>query len=523
MNSFCLKSVVRSLQYVCVFLFFGFALSAQAAEVDRFSGWAWSENIGWISFNCTNTNSCGTVDYGVTSIGDSAVQPLSGWAWSDNVGWIDFSQASLIAANRSLSGEAVVHTTIAEPYCNASDPFQTNGSGAVGPVDGSFACSDDAQDDGWDGVIDLSSASGITYGPIADSTDDTADGWDWADDQFYLMDGYAWGGDVVGWTKFSCQDSDGAGVDSNSCGTVGYGVFMDPFFFEFSASKGLTTADKVDYEGNFNHIWTLSPDTEITSCTASGGPGNWSDNPTKATNPSPLSELVSNNTVGATSTLLCTNVDGKSLTRNVYIHVKRPPPTLQFTADDYNIGYNANATVRWLTENVDSCNASAGDAGWTGAQATSSGVYVSGPLTVDTTFNMTCYSPYAIDYPDPILGTLEVTIQRLLVDFYAEDNDGNVIDQTGLQAYTDKDNINLVWETEFATQGCVASGSWAGTKVVANPLNDVVDGTELATIPDGGNFIYTLTCDGELGQQVIRNVSIRITKNPEFTEDISSQ
>ena len=488
--------------------------SAHAAQEDRFSGWAWSENVGWISFNCTNTNSCGTVDYGVTVSGNGAVQPMTGWAWSENVGWIDFSQASLVAANRSMTGTAVVYSSIAEPYCNSSDPYQTDASGVLDVANAAHTCTNDIQDDGWDGTIDLSSASGITFGPVADAIDDTADGWDWEDNQFYLMDGYSWGGLVTGWTSFSCQTT-------NSCGTVGYGVFLDPFFFAFSADEGLTTSDKVDYQGSFNHTWILQPDNEITGCIAAGGPGDWSTNPTKATNPSPLSDLVVNAELTATSSLTCTNVDGKTLNREVLVHVKRPPPTLTFDALDYNIGYSSQADLLWSTTNVQNCNASAGDAGWTGAQATTSGTYQSGALTNDTTFNLSCFSPYPIDYPNPLLGTLEVTIQKLFVEFFAEDNDGNPIDTNELNAYTDKDNINLVWETEFAIGGCVASGDWTGTKVAANAGNDVVDGTELATIPDGGTFTYTLTCNGALGQQIIRTLSIRITRNPDFTEDIS--
>ena len=30
-----------------------------------FSGYAWSENAGWINFNCSNASSCGTVDFKV--------------------------------------------------------------------------------------------------------------------------------------------------------------------------------------------------------------------------------------------------------------------------------------------------------------------------------------------------------------------------------------------------------------------------------------------------------------------------
>jgi len=54
------------------------------------TGYVWGENVGWISLNCSNTSSCGTVDYGVTRTGDD----LAGYAWGENVGWISFSCAN---------------------------------------------------------------------------------------------------------------------------------------------------------------------------------------------------------------------------------------------------------------------------------------------------------------------------------------------------------------------------------------------------------------------------------------------
>lgn len=50
-------------------------------------GYAWGENVGWISLNCLNTDSCGTVDYAVENDGEGH---LSGYAWGENIGWIDF-------------------------------------------------------------------------------------------------------------------------------------------------------------------------------------------------------------------------------------------------------------------------------------------------------------------------------------------------------------------------------------------------------------------------------------------------
>jgi len=62
--------------------------SAQSATADNVSGWAWSETIGWISFNCTDRGVCGTSNYGVNIDGSGN---FSGYAWSENIGWINFA------------------------------------------------------------------------------------------------------------------------------------------------------------------------------------------------------------------------------------------------------------------------------------------------------------------------------------------------------------------------------------------------------------------------------------------------
>ncbi len=52
------------------------------------SGWAWNDNIGWISFNCEDLGVCATSNYKVT-ITDKG--EMHGWAWNDNIGWISFN------------------------------------------------------------------------------------------------------------------------------------------------------------------------------------------------------------------------------------------------------------------------------------------------------------------------------------------------------------------------------------------------------------------------------------------------
>ena len=69
--------------------FSNFYISPAKAEVSTgkyLTGYAWSENIGWISFaTSTNGNNSVTVDTNGN---------MSGYAWSDNIGWIKFGGLS---------------------------------------------------------------------------------------------------------------------------------------------------------------------------------------------------------------------------------------------------------------------------------------------------------------------------------------------------------------------------------------------------------------------------------------------
>ena len=66
------------------------------------SGYAYSPNIGWLSLNCDNTSSCGTTDYKVSNSSGT----LSGYAWSENTGYVDFSQATINTSTGIFSGYA---------------------------------------------------------------------------------------------------------------------------------------------------------------------------------------------------------------------------------------------------------------------------------------------------------------------------------------------------------------------------------------------------------------------------------
>jgi parallel beta-helix repeat protein len=144
-------------------------------------GWAYSENISWISFSCQNTMAIGTgVNYGVDI--DEANSRLSGYAWSDYIGWISFNNTDLVGCPSGT--------------CQASINMSTGGltgwARALSPVGKPLS-----ETGGWDGWIKL---SGSNYGVTLNSTPDPSEFQNWA-----------WGGDpnndnneaVIGFISFN--------------------------------------------------------------------------------------------------------------------------------------------------------------------------------------------------------------------------------------------------------------------------------------------------------------------------------
>lgn len=132
-----------------------------AATGSPITGYLWSDNIGWIDANCSNSGVCGTNSFGL-SIDTSGT--ISGYAWSDNIGWVS-AQAT------DVSG---CPTSPCTPTMNIS-------TGAVA----GWLKALSANGNGWDGWISL---SGTNYGPTLSNGNFT---------------GYAWGSDVVGWVDWS--------------------------------------------------------------------------------------------------------------------------------------------------------------------------------------------------------------------------------------------------------------------------------------------------------------------------------
>ncbi len=220
------------------FLLTGLVIIFTGATVWAFSissfvgmnGYAWSDNIGWVSMSCktggpTGNDICASNNYGVTV--STTTGNISGYAWSDHVGWISFNSADVSGC----------------PVSPCAPKLTTVGlSGFAKALSGGTA-----ESGGWDGYIDLSSVNRVSE---------------------TLLSGYAWGSDVVGWldmsgvgmvyppvtaslfatpTKISYNSSSTLTWDSenaNSCSVAGGDTWPYPGTLSGTVSTGNLASDK---------------------------------------------------------------------------------------------------------------------------------------------------------------------------------------------------------------------------------------------------------------------------------------
>jgi len=226
-------------------------------------GFAWSENVGWISFN--NTSGGGGIDYGVDI--DFVTGILSGYAWSENIGWISFNRSDAgVPPNPPFNGaesyiaKVDLNTNNLSGWARACVVFQSGCSGALKSNNG-----------GWDGWIKLRcyGAECITsnYGVWIDTPPDPAE-----------FRGWAWGSDVLGWISFNKRNCDldingfvdvACGGDNTSTPIFNYKVALTnrfPQAFNLSINNNLAsycgrTAPLVILYWNFSDPDTGNPQT----------------------------------------------------------------------------------------------------------------------------------------------------------------------------------------------------------------------------------------------------------------------
>ncbi len=112
----------------------GNGFTVPACQEHNVWGYAWSDNIGWISFSCKNEDA--VADYGV-DIDNSDLMAdqweLSGYAWSDNIGWITFNRSQLSGCPSGTGCYSWVDTSVGtlNGWARACSVFASGCSGSL--------------------------------------------------------------------------------------------------------------------------------------------------------------------------------------------------------------------------------------------------------------------------------------------------------------------------------------------------------------------------------------------------------
>ncbi len=223
MKTFSTHSVQSVLAVVIIGTVFGIAYflnpgffaapNVGAASTDNVSGYAWGENIGWISFN--NTSDGSTQAYGVNINATSG--NFSGHAWSSNIGWISFNRSEAghppaapfnggtgtIASYNKTTGKVTGWARA----LSACDPNCSTNLGAG------------ANSGGWDGWIRFSDDSNTNWAGRGVTISNN------------LFSGYAWGDMVSGWIDVAPTIRGvfvGVRLDAPVCTAVTPGIVFGP-------------------------------------------------------------------------------------------------------------------------------------------------------------------------------------------------------------------------------------------------------------------------------------------------------
>jgi len=271
-----MREISKIIILFSLFLFLTFfGISVKAGSEHNTSGYAWSENTGWVSFNSLSDGS--PINYGVNI--DPVSGDLSGYAWTEHLGWMSF--------NRSDTGNPP-----SPPFNGGSGPIAQYDS-ATGQLTGWMKLLTDGG--GWDGWLRFESAS-------IDGSDD----WH----------GWAWSDIVEGWLSFNSADPGAGGAPYK----VTIGFSPPDVDIRADGSDGPIT---IGYNTSAQLTWTSA---EAISCT-----GNWGANPKPLQMPAP-GESTGNLTSSQTYTLTCDNLGGPR-SDSVTVNVESPTLSVSLSAN----------------------------------------------------------------------------------------------------------------------------------------------------------------------------------------------
>lgn len=164
-----------------IFIYQSFNVQPEGVEAavgaNELTGFAWSSNIGWISFNSEDLVGT-TTDFAVSI--NPTNKKFSGYAWAETIGWINFGPSGPYPESPAHEGKLQNNDQV-EGWARAV------GNG-----------------DGWDGWIKLGDGGSDNDWVGNDNAQV------WLDTNTCELRGFAWGGDVVGWIAFNSDDLPGS-------------------------------------------------------------------------------------------------------------------------------------------------------------------------------------------------------------------------------------------------------------------------------------------------------------------------
>jgi hypothetical protein len=325
-------------------------VSEAAQTSNDLSGYAWSDNIGWISFKGTN--------YGVSFT--QSTGNMSGYAWSDNIGWISFN-ASDVAGCPAAPCSPSIH----------------NGTGVVTGWAKALSASG-----GWDGWIQLSGS----WSPSVSFSSNVASG-------------YSWGSDVVGWvswsgvgysvTKLVCENGannppacttydpcENGANNPPTCTTYdpcANGANNPPTCTVFTPTATLSASPTTIDQGQSATLTWSS--TNATSCVGTGFTAGGASG-TRSTG--------AINTPGTSNyQVVCTGAGGSSAPAFASVIVLAP--NVSISADPIRVQSGSNSNVSWDASQVNSCAISG-----PGLSRTNYPGQQSVPISAQSTYTITC-------------------------------------------------------------------------------------------------------------------------------------
>lgn len=337
---------------------------AQAGTGENLSGFAWGENIGWISFNSTSDGSAESYGVNVDTSTKVAggVGVFSGFAWSENIGWVSFNQSD-------ITGICPAGATVARI------------DWPTGKVSGWARAISGSTTSGWDGCIKFSNNGNAWMGSGA--YDGVA-----IDINTVNFSGYAWGSDVVGWIDFAPTvdgeiipnsvrigpptPSDAVIVTATVNGAPSASVVSGGMFTLRMNSVNATSCTVVRTSVNNN----LGDDADAS------GASSLNINYTSAwAGPTTVTWAYTCTGSGGTSTDSATLTISGSTTSGPAVSIYANPETI-------TLGESSN--IIWASSGATSCTATGGMGGdgWAGPKATEGTQSVS--PTADVTYSISC-------------------------------------------------------------------------------------------------------------------------------------